>query len=45
LLQNVQAVLTSVKGNKPASVKGNYIKAIYLSTSMGPSISIGVSEV
>ena len=45
LLSNLQAVLTSVKGNKPASVKGNYIKAIHLTTSMGPSITIAVSEV
>ncbi len=45
LLQNVQAVLASVKGNKPASVKASYVKAIHLSTSMGPSISIAISEV
>jgi large subunit ribosomal protein L1 len=45
LLTNVQAVLASVKGNKPASVKGNYLKAIHLTTSMGPSITVAVSEV
>jgi large subunit ribosomal protein L1 len=45
LLKNVQAVFASVKGNKPASVKSNYIKAVYLSTSMGPSIVIAISEV
>ena len=45
LLQNVQAVLTSIKGNKPASVKGNYVKAVYVSTSMGPSIPVATSEV
>jgi large subunit ribosomal protein L1 len=45
LQKNVQAVFASVKGNKPASVKGTYIKAVYLTTSMGPSITIAVSEI
>lgn len=45
LEQNLQAVFASIKGNKPASVKGNYVKAVYVSTSMGPSINIAVSEV
>lgn len=40
LLQNVQAVLTSIKANKPQSVKGTYVKAIYITTTMGPSIKI-----
>jgi ribosomal protein L1 len=43
LLENVQAVLTSVRANKPQSVKGNYLKAVYLTTTMGPSISIDVA--
>lgn len=45
LLTNVQAVVNSIKGNKPASVKGNYVKAVHLTTSMGPSITVAVSEV
>lgn len=45
LQKNVAAVFASVKGNKPASVKGTYVKAVYLSTSMGPSIPVAVSEV
>jgi large subunit ribosomal protein L1 len=45
LLKNLQAVFASVKGNKPSSVKGTYVKAIYLTTSMGPSIVVAVSEV
>lgn len=44
LEENIQAVFASVKGNKPASVKGNYVKAAYLSTSMGPSVSVAISE-
>lgn len=45
LLTNVQAVLASIKANKPASVKGSYVKAVHLTTSMGPSIPVAVSEV
>lgn len=44
LQENVQAVMASVKSNKPASVKGSYVKSIYLATSMGPSIRIALSE-
>jgi large subunit ribosomal protein L1 len=45
LTKNIQAVLVSVKGNKPQSVKGNYVKAVHLTTSMGPSIMVATSEV
>jgi large subunit ribosomal protein L1 len=43
LSENAQASLASIKGNKPASVKSNYVKAIHMSTSMGPSITIETS--
>lgn len=45
LEKNLAAVFASIKSNKPASVKGTYVKAVYLSTSMGPAISVAVSEV
>lgn len=45
LLQNVQAVLASIKSNKPASVKGNYFKAAYMTTTMGPSIKIDMAAI
>jgi large subunit ribosomal protein L1 len=44
LEDNARAVLTSLKGNKPNSVKGTYVKAIHLATTMGPSITIDNSE-
>ena len=40
LLQNAEAVLASVKAAKPSSLKGIYVKSIYLTTTMGPSIKI-----
>lgn len=44
LLDNINALLTSVNNNKPSSVKGPYVKHISLTTSMGPSVSVNVTE-
>lgn len=43
LIENVQAVFTSIKGNKPNSLKGNYFKAIHMTSTMGPSIVIDIA--
>lgn len=40
LLQNANAFFDSLKSQKPASLKGQYIKSIYLTTSQGPSIAV-----
>ncbi|MEM6997405.1 MAG: 50S ribosomal protein L1 [Patescibacteria group bacterium] len=40
--QNLDAVITSIKNNKPSSVKGNFVISAYLTTSMGPSIKIAL---
>lgn len=45
ILDNVQAVLASVKASKPQSLKGNYFKAVYLTTSMGPSVAVDLAGV
>jgi large subunit ribosomal protein L1 len=45
LEENVRAVIASIKAAKPASVKSNYMKAVHLATSMGPSIIVAVSEI
>lgn len=44
LEQNVRAIFASIKGNKPASVKGTYVKAIHLTTTMGPSMVVAANE-
>ena len=44
LTENVRAVFASIKSNKPASVKSNYVKAIHMATTMGPSIKVETSE-
>ncbi len=40
LLENLNAVMTSVNGNKPASIKGTYILSSHLTTSMGPALKL-----
>jgi len=45
LLENLNAVLASIKNNKPGSVKGTYFKAVHLTTSMGPSITVDLSSI
>jgi large subunit ribosomal protein L1 len=45
LFQNFQTVMASVKLNKPSSVRDIYIKSVYITTSMGPSIAINISDI
>jgi large subunit ribosomal protein L1 len=40
LVTNAEVVLSSIKSNKPASVKGNYVLSVYVTSTMGPSIKI-----
>ena len=40
LLENVNTFIDSLKSQKPASVKGTYVKSFYLTTTMGPSILV-----
>ena len=40
LLQNANAFFDSLKSQKPASLKGTYVKSVYLTTSQGPSIAV-----
>ncbi|HUD03244.1 MAG TPA: 50S ribosomal protein L1 [Patescibacteria group bacterium] len=40
LISNTEALLASIKAAKPASIKGNYVLSIHVTTSMGPSIKI-----
>lgn len=44
LTDNVRAVFASIKSNKPASVKGTYVKSIHITTTMGPSITVASNE-
>lgn len=40
LLENANAFFNSLKAQKPASLKGSYVKSVFVTTTMGPSIQI-----
>lgn len=40
LVQNAEVFLASLKSQKPASIKGQYVKTVFLTTTMGPSIQL-----
>jgi large subunit ribosomal protein L1 len=42
--ENAKAFLASVSSVKPASIKGAYIKAVAVTTTMGPSIKVDVNS-
>jgi len=42
---NTRAVFASIKAAKPSSIKGNYVRGIHLSTTMGPSMRVLVAEI
>ena len=43
LLKNIAAVVDQINKVKPTSVKGTYIKSIYLSSTMGPGIKLDLN--
>jgi large subunit ribosomal protein L1 len=45
LIENARAVLMSVLRAKPASAKGNYIKGVTVTTTMGPGIKIDLTQI
>lgn len=40
LLENAETFFESLKSHKPASLKGSYVKSVYVTTTMGPSIAV-----
>jgi len=40
LLENVQSIITAVQRMKPTTAKGQYIKKIVLSSTMGPGVRV-----
>jgi large subunit ribosomal protein L1 len=45
LVENAQALITSIIKSKPATAKGRYVKSIGVSSTMGPGIRIDVASV
>lgn len=44
LLENIRAVVASIKEVKPESVKNKYIKSVYLTTTMGSSVAVDIER-
>jgi len=42
LVENAQHVIDEIRENRPAKIKGKFIKSAYMSSTMGPSIRIEV---
>ena len=40
LLENANTFFDSLKAQKPASLKGSYVKSVFITTTMGPSIAV-----
>jgi large subunit ribosomal protein L1 len=45
LIDNAKAVLQSILRAKPASAKGNYVRGVTVSTTMGPGIKLDLSQI
>jgi large subunit ribosomal protein L1 len=45
LQENAKAIVESVNKSKPSTSKGKYLKGLYISSTMGPSIKVDVSSV
>jgi len=43
LLENFNEVIAEVEKARPASTKGDYIKSVHISSTMGPSIAVGIN--
>lgn len=44
LESNIKAIVGAIRSAKPASIKGNYIQTVFLTTSMGPSIKVSATD-
>jgi large subunit ribosomal protein L1 len=44
LLENAQALLAAIIRSKPASAKGNYVKSVAVSSTMGPGVKVDTGE-
>jgi large subunit ribosomal protein L1 len=45
LTDNARAVLSAILRAKPASAKGNYVRGVTVSTTMGPGIKVDLSQI
>ncbi len=44
LVDNLRALLTAISRSKPASAKGNFLRSLYVSSTMGPGLKIDLQS-
>ena len=44
LVDNLNTVMDMISRSRPAAVKGQFLKSAYLTSTMGPSIALDVSD-
>jgi len=45
LIENIKAVVKTIKDSKPEGLKGKFIKKFYLSATMGPSVEVALEAI
>lgn len=45
LLENLQSAVKTIKSSKPESSKGRFVRELYLSSTMGPSVQVAIESV
>lgn len=45
LVENIQALVDAIYRAKPASAKGQYVRSVYVSSTMGPGLKIDLREI
>ncbi len=44
LLENLEVLIKALEGDRPSTVKGRYIKGVFLSSTMGPGVKVNLPE-
>ena len=45
LVQNIEALIGAIVKSKPSTAKGQYLKSLYLSSTMGPGLKVDLSTI
>jgi large subunit ribosomal protein L1 len=45
LVENIQALSSAILKARPAGVKGSFIKSVFLSSTMGPSVQLDLADI
>ena len=43
LADNLKAIFSAVEGAKPSTAKGQFVKTVFITTTMGPSVKVNVT--